>query len=94
MQFQIAEWFWKLQFLFYLILYFIPFTFTLIEEGSEWNNLLIEVCMVPIFFFLAVELTQIYEQKFEYFIGWNIFDFLQIVLFFLLYYLEYHIKDG
>lgn len=91
-QFQVAKWFWQLQFIFYIVLFFIPFTLTLIRDDHEMNNFLINVCTVPIVFFLAIELTQIAESKLEYFMGWNIFDFLQIVLFFVLYFSEYQVN--
>jgi len=81
-------------FWFYIILYAIPYCITLVLDDHELNSKLILFCVLPQTILLSIEILQMYQQGFEYFLGWNIIDLLQILVFFTMFYIDFSNFDS
>ena len=68
----------------FLFLFVIPYITIILNPGDEnrkMNNTLLKICCIPQYVLFSIELTQIWKQKLDYFMGWNITDFIMFVVF-------------
>lgn len=61
---------------------------------EEINNLMFKIAMCPALILLIIESIQIRQQGLEYFIGWNLVDFLQLLVFGILFFLRFEGLDN
>lgn len=81
-------------FLIYFLMYVIPMCICSFKISDEVNTLMFQVALFPIIILAFIESVQIIEQGYEYFIGWNLIDFSQIMVFIILSVLRYRGLDN
>lgn len=72
---------YKCLFFVYLLFYLTPVCIVFFTENDELKNVLLEVACVPSLLLFLIETVQMREQGLEYFMGWNVIDFLQFFSF-------------
>lgn len=73
----------------YLTMYCFPIFMTLFLEDEWWHILCLKIAILPACMLLFIESIQMYDQGYEYFMGWNIVDFSQICIFATLLYMKH-----
>ena len=78
----------------YVFLYLGPVCTTLFTTDESLHDKLLTVAMLPAVILFFIETTQMRELGFEYFMGWNIVDFMQFFTFISLQYFTYGKDDA
>ena len=56
--------------------------------GRSGQDLSLDICMCTQALFFAIEISQMIQQRFSYFVGWNLTDFGQFCIFTSIYVLD------
>lgn len=87
-QFKKTQAFIKVLFLLYILFFITPFILCLGNYDEHKIELNMNVALGCQVFFFIIELIQLKDQGLSYFIGWNITDFSQFLVFVLIYVIE------
>jgi len=88
-----AQWdrtknFQKRIFFIYFFFYCIPMCVSCFKISDSVDNLMFNIAFFPSIILLVIESIQINKDGYEYFMGWNLIDFSQLILFYFLFYLR------
>jgi hypothetical protein len=73
-------------FFMYVVLFLMPLCFTLFTEEEKIHAAMLRIAIPPALLLFTIELIQMWNQGFNYFMGWNLVDFSLFVVFSILQY--------
>lgn len=77
----------------YVFFFMIPICFTLFTDDERIHATMLNIATIPALILFFIELIQMGNQGFSYFMGWNLIDFFLLVVFSMLQYYFYIGKD-
>lgn len=78
----------KILFIIYVFFYCVPMCVSCFQINSTVDSLMFDIALTPALILLFIEVVQMQKQGVDYFMGWNIIDMSQLVVFGVLFYMR------
>jgi hypothetical protein len=76
-------------FFIFVAMFMMPLCITLFTNDESIHAAMLNLAILPAILLFSIELVQMFNQGFSYFIGWNIVDFSLFVVFGFIEYAQY-----